>query len=231
MPAGFTTKENWCSQGLAMKQQAYGIWKVPIHPHQIEHTSHQLNHLEAQHTYPSIVGHHSALNMYTLPFKQQQLKYMHQAFFSPPVSTLIKAINNNQLRGIPMMKADLVQTYLAPSPATSKGHMKRPRTGICSTRWTTTAPSPTSAPVTPCSHIPDDTPTRPPAMTPHIIQPDTTDTSCNVFCYAALANKHQGTMYTDATGALPAVTLEGNQYYFVAYAYNQNIYATPLRNL
>jgi hypothetical protein len=46
--------------------------------------------------------------MYTLPFKQQQLKYMHQAFFSPPISTLFKAINNNQLQGFPMMKADLV---------------------------------------------------------------------------------------------------------------------------
>eukprot|EP00804_Cyclotella_cryptica_P025566 CCRYP_002810-RA/>CCRYP_002810-RA protein AED:0.33 eAED:0.33 QI:0/-1/0/1/-1/1/1/0/369 len=152
---------------------------------------------------------------------------MHQAFFSPPVSTLIKTINNNQLRGIPMMKADLVQKYLAPSPATSKGHMKRPRTGNQSTGPTTTTPSPTTVPAIPLSHIPDYTPTGPPATTPHII-----DTACNVFCYAALADKHQGTMYTDATGALPAVTLEGNQYYFVAYAYDPNyIYATPLRNL
>ena len=69
-------------------------------------------------------------------------------------------------------------------------------------------------------------------MTPHIIPPDATDTDCNVFCYVALADKHQGTMYTDATGALPAVTLKGNQYYFVAYAYDLNyIYATPLCNL
>eukprot|EP00804_Cyclotella_cryptica_P022477 CCRYP_015112-RA/>CCRYP_015112-RA protein AED:0.28 eAED:0.23 QI:0/0/0/1/0/0/2/0/681 len=67
---------------------------------------------------------------------------------------------------------------------------------------------------------------------PHVIPPDITDTTCNVFCFAALADKHQGTMYTDATGALPAVTLEGNQYYLVAYAYDPNyIYAAPLRNL
>jgi hypothetical protein len=32
------------------------------------------------------------------------------------------------------MKADLVRKYLAPSPATPKGRMKRPRTGIRSTR-------------------------------------------------------------------------------------------------
>eukprot|EP00956_Cyclotella_meneghiniana_P038360 scaffold152903_cov63-Cyclotella_meneghiniana.AAC.1 len=52
---------------------------------------------------------HIAANVYTLPYKQQQLKYMHQAFFSPPAHTLIKAINNGQLEGIPFMKADLIR--------------------------------------------------------------------------------------------------------------------------
>jgi hypothetical protein len=69
-------------------------------------------------------------------------------------------------------------------------------------------------------------------MTPRCIPPDITDATCSVFCFAALADKHHGTMYTDATGTLPAVTLEGNQYYFVAYAYDPNyIYATPLHSL
>ena len=39
-------------------------------------------------------------------------------------------------------------------------------------------------------------------------------------------------MYTDATGALPVVTLEGNHYYLVAYAYDPNyIFAIPIKNL
>ena len=39
-------------------------------------------------------------------------------------------------------------------------------------------------------------------------------------------------MYTDATGALLVVSLEGNQYYFVVYAYNPNyIFAVPIPNL
>jgi hypothetical protein len=59
---------------------------------------------------------------------------MHQSFFNPPIHTLIKAIRNGQLEDIPFMKADLVRKYLAPSPATSKGRMKRLRTGIRSTR-------------------------------------------------------------------------------------------------
>jgi hypothetical protein len=37
--------------------------------------------------------HHMGANVFTLPFKQQQLKYMHQAFFNPLIHTLIKAIN------------------------------------------------------------------------------------------------------------------------------------------
>ena len=39
-------------------------------------------------------------------------------------------------------------------------------------------------------------------------------------------------MYTDATGALPAVSLEGNQYFFVVYDYDTNaIFAEPVQNL
>ena len=54
----------------------------------------------------------------------------------------------------------------------------------------------------------------------------------NVFCYAALADKQTGTIYTDATGALPHVSLEGNQYYFVAYDYDTNaIFAIPIKDL
>ena len=35
----------------------------------------------------------------------------------------------------------------------------------------------------------------------------------NMFCYAALADKKAGTMYTDQTGALPAISLDGHQYF------------------
>ena len=54
----------------------------------------------------------------------------------------------------------------------------------------------------------------------------------NIFCFAALVDKQTGTLYTDAIGALPAVSLEGNQYYFVAYDYDTNaIFTEPLQNL
>ena len=54
----------------------------------------------------------------------------------------------------------------------------------------------------------------------------------NVFCFATLADKQQGMLYTDATGALPVVSLEGNQYYFIAYGYDTNvIFAIPIKHL
>ena len=47
-------------------------------------------------------------------------------------------------------------------------------------------------------------------------------TNNNVFCFTALTEKEKGTMYTDATGALPVISLDGHQYYIVAYDYDNN---------
>ena len=47
-------------------------------------------------------------------------------------------------------------------------------------------------------------------------------TNNNVFCFAALAEKEKGTVYTDATGALPVLSLDGHQYYVVTYDYDNN---------
>ena len=47
-------------------------------------------------------------------------------------------------------------------------------------------------------------------------------TNNNVFCFAAMAKKEKGTVYTDATGALPVMSLGGHQYYIVAYNYDNN---------
>eukprot|EP00804_Cyclotella_cryptica_P005555 CCRYP_003060-RA/>CCRYP_003060-RA protein AED:0.28 eAED:0.31 QI:0/0/0/1/0/0/4/0/813 len=171
------------------RDETTGLWKVPIHPHRPSHPD-KHSKLNSPHDSPLITAPHTAMNMYTLPSKQQQLKYMHQAFFSPPIATLLKAINNNQLQGFPLMKADL---YLAPSPATSKGHMKRPRTSIRSTRPTLTGP--TTTPVAPPSNVPTNAPPIEPMTNPHVIPPDITDTICNVFCFAALADKHHGTIH------------------------------------
>ena len=52
---------------------------------------------------PNCTPNITAATLYTLPYKQQKIKYMHQTFFAMPAATPEKAINNNQLKGIPMM--------------------------------------------------------------------------------------------------------------------------------
>ena len=74
-------------------------------------------------------------SFYILPYKKNQLKYMHQAFFNAPIKMIIKATLNNQFPGIPFINdSDTIHKYLAPSPATPKGRMKKPKSGIRSTR-------------------------------------------------------------------------------------------------
>ena len=53
-----------------------------------------------------------------------------------------------------------------------------------------------------------------------------------IFCFAALADKHIGTIYTDCTGHLPAVSLERNYYFLIAYDYDNNyIFARPMKDV
>ena len=47
-----------------------------------------------------------------------------------------------------------------------------------------------------------------------------------------MADKQTGTTYTDQTGALPVLSLDGLQYFFIAYDYDTNyISAKPISNL
>ena len=204
-----------------------GLWQLPVNP--ISKTSLQTTIANYDlHVRPQQLAH-AAFNVYTLPYKQNQLKYMHQAFFSPTIPTLLHAIANNQLEGIPFMKTDLVRKYLTRSPATSKGHLKRPRAGIRSTR-------PKKAQQVP-GNIPSNTESHPnavrsmPETAPVVIPAETHEVS-NVFCFAALADERNSTLYTDATGALPVQLLDGYQYYFIAYDYDPNyIFMIPIKDM
>ena len=41
--------------------------------------------------------------------------------------------------------------------------------------------------------------------------------SNNIYCLASLADSIAGKFYADAICALPAISLDGNRYYFIAY--------------
>ena len=100
----------------------------------------QGHHLEALNLCTTIYNqqytlHAANASLYTLPYKQNQLNYMHQSFLNAPLNMLIEAALSNQLMGIPFIKnPNFIRIYLAPSSATTKGKMKKPKSGIRSTR-------------------------------------------------------------------------------------------------
>ena len=165
------------------------MWKLPINPVSKTNNIEGLDlHIPRQRRQGTIRTN-TANNLYTLPYKHQQLKYMHQAFFSPPSQTIIEAANNDQLQGIPCLHSPKqVKKYLAPSPATSKGRLKKQRANVRTTRKNKTDAVP------PLSQTMDDIRTEeivdeinaPPSTDarPNVIE--NTENVCNVFCCTAL---------------------------------------------
>ena len=117
---------------------------------------------------------HMAHNMHTIPYLQNCLKYMHQAMFCPPITTLITAANAGFLHGFPFITQDLISKHLINPPATAKRCMKKAKAGIRSTRPQTQQDS-----------------LRPPSASSPPLRVEVH----SIFCYAALADKTQGTRY------------------------------------
>ena len=158
----------------------------------------------------------AAATVYTLSYKQQKVKYMHQTFFAMPPTTLEKVISNNQLKGFPMMNTKDIRKHLPPSPATPKGRMKRPRGGIRSTRRERKDEFEKELE----EQLVLDKGMHPPAGS---TTSEGVPTNNNEFCFVVLTEKGKGTLYMDdATCALPVMSLNGHQYYIVAYDYGNN---------
>jgi hypothetical protein len=52
-----------------------------------------------------------------------------------------------------------------------------------------------------------------------------------IFCYAMLADKNEGTVYSDLTGKFPVQSFDGHLYLFVCYVYSANaIIMRPMQN-
>jgi hypothetical protein len=54
------------------------------------------------------------------------VKFAHQSLCNPKISTLLKAVRRGFLDGCPNLSEKLINKYLNASPATVKGHIKRP---------------------------------------------------------------------------------------------------------
>ena len=189
---------------------------------------------------------------HTVRTKANSIKYAHQSLCSPRLSTLLKAIRRRFLKGCPLLSSTGVTKYLNPSPASSKGHMKRPHQGIRSTR-------PRNIPLPPAQRVPlpnllDDTyqprpmynddddsaaspstassRSTPQPRNANIIEDDDTPPAGNIFCFGAFADKQTGVMYNDLTGSFPFMSLAGNVCFFVVYHYKSNaILGLPIPNM
>ena len=151
------------------------------------------------------------------PTMAQQVAFSHAALFSPALSTLQTALDNNYITGFPGLNSKSLRRHPPQSKATTKGHMDQIRQGTKSTKPKSPPPASTSSPTT------EPLEAFPPALT----KGERTHT-----CFATmLAMEPTGTIYTDQTGQLPVPSSLGMQYIFVMYSYDPNyIHMEPMKN-
>jgi hypothetical protein len=181
--------------------------------------------------------------------------FAHQLLGNPRISTLLKAVRCGFLNGCPNISKIFILKYLNPSPATAKGHMKRPRHGICSTTPKGVPPALPAINTAPRLLV-KDTPivlAQPPLsiasshknnvwnvplipnliLHPNAILDDESDPSvANIFAFGAFADKNSGIVYHDLTGSFLFVSLDGSIFFFVLYHFKLNcILADPITAL
>jgi hypothetical protein len=136
------------------------------------------------------------------------IPFLHKALFSPSTSTLLKAINNNQLTTWPGMTTENVTKHLPKSIATTLGHQDQTRKNAQSTQ---------PKPQLDLESEQEPDPTSHPQRTHQV--------------FTAIVDSGTGKIYTDQTGQFPVTSSRGNKYLFVLYNYDNNtILAEPIKS-
>jgi hypothetical protein len=166
--------------------------------------------------------------------RANRVKFAHQSLCNPKILTLLKAVRKKFLKGCPNLSEKLILKYLNPNPATAKGHMKRPRHGIKSTRPKPIASVPPQLPIVPPPVwylLPEEfIPLALPG--PNLIGDDCDESIANVFSFGAFANRHSGVVYNGLMGNFPFVSFDGSVCFLVLYHYEtNNILAMPIGGL
>ena len=179
---------------------------------------------------------------HTIQTKANSIKFAHQLMCSPKISTILKAIRRDFLDRCPNLSAKGVTRYLNPSPATAKGHMKRPHQGIrsttakqpCAPPYDRQGPTVHAAPIGDEESSIDDV-SNPSFHAdlldhgPSVLVEDDDSSVGNIYWFAAFADKRTGVLYNDLTGSFPYMSLEGNVCYLIVYHYESNaILGTPI---
>ncbi len=145
-----------------------------------------------------------AMNVYSLPSIPQTIKYLHAAAGFPVKETWVKAINNGNYSTWPGLNADAVNKHFPESVETQKGHMKKQRQNVRSTR-------------SPVKQAGED-----------MIELTRTLAKHNILVKVINANQ---TVYSDQTGRLPVQSSRGNQLLMIFYTVDGNyINAEPMRD-
>ena len=242
------------------KDIATGLWTLPIDATKSALPRSAPDIDRAQDNIDIHPGVHLPSFTHSVSTRANGVKFAHQLLCNPKILTLLKAVRRGFLKGCPNFSEKLILKYLNPSPATAKGHMKRPRHGIRSTHRdaTTTpiipatmqapattsilpapiqAPNAATLPIVPILDIPPNPWMQLPADIAHLhpgpaIIADDEESIANVFCYGAFADRHSGVVYNDLTGNFPFVSFDGSVCFLVMYHYEANaIMATPIAGL
>ena len=145
-------------------------------------------------------------NVYSLPSMAQSIKYLHAAAGFPVKETWLEAIEAGNYVTWPGLTTSAVRKHFPDSDETQKGHMKKQRQGVRSTR---TKEKPKQEET---SH----TENSPPRKLRDV--------------YIKIHNAGE-TMHSDQTGRFPATSSRGNQYVMVLVKVDGNyIDVEPLKN-
>jgi len=175
-----------------------------------------------------------AMFTHSVRTRANAVKLSHQSMCNPKISSLMKALQKGYLNGCPNLSEESVTKYLNPSPATSKGHMKRPKKGIRSTQKQVKTKGDSNVP-----SIPVPVPQAAPHPLPLFVEPipynglaysarmelnyiPDDESIANVFCFGAFTHKVSGVVYNDLTGNFPFMSIDGSVCFFVLYHYETN---------
>ena len=145
-----------------------------------------------------------AHNVYSLPSISQSIRYLHAAAGFPVQETWIDAIQAGNYITWPGLTAAAVRKHFPDSDETQKGHMKKQRQGVRSTRIQVETPNEIKRNDPPLKKMKD--------------------------MYIKIHNAAE-TMHSDQTGRFPATSSRGNQYIMVLVEVDGNyIDAEPMKN-
>jgi hypothetical protein len=194
---GYTTIFHPGEQGVTIHEK--GTFKIittkktVIHGHNIKSGQIETNKQE------------EANNVYSLPSIQQCIKYLHAAAGFPVKETWLDAIKAGNYVTWPGLTAAAVQKHFSDSDETQKGHMKKQRQGVRSTKLKDDKTSQEN------NNHTDQTPKKMRDV------------------YIKIHNAAE-TMHSDQTGRFPATSSRGNQYVMVVEVDGNYIDAEPLKN-